>query len=785
MAVQLVAREQRIPPSRGLVLAHNHSGRALGLIDLLRWIRYSRHVLKAEKIDVLADGAVHAIVGELLGTAKELGVVLSLRTDGAAPPSDLGAMKEQGLYDVFLCPKRSSLDELKPWFEACKDQALPVRLQFQASFTKDVDAEVWARRISESGVVRVNIVLYDPFQKGGEGRDGADSEATLAAMQRFAARLEEQGVEANLLGVPLCLVDEDSLVRTANGPQCAADHAHYMPEAYSLARKLYRRGPVMAGKILLMLLSRYTFKSQPMDNFLLPALLNRHYLYLLARIYRRLTIHMRVARSVPKEVSKRSYDRELRDARAATEKELGPACGRCSLKRICDHDSSRFKRALPGLEVHAVAGKHVVSPLHFSAMQPKYYDPVDLDRLDVELRYEELTGEADEILLRQGAAIEVGPYDYGVEETYFDRMESGLKWWSVSNIEKLSTSLGTFRLPLTLSMDVGAGIADYVGFSFGRHCKILCRMESYRHNIALYVNAEGRYVLLRDKRPVRPAEFEGRHYPALRLGEKLQPRISLWNIDECIATQNLRIWTGNTGVEEAVSSVKYSVIIVSTRFTRRLHAVLRSLAHQRDFDLGKIEVIVCYVPGLDATDDLIDGVTLSYPNLRVVRSPFSEQYANSKGFLINESAKIASGEWIMLLDSDTLLPPDYFAKVDAVAEESEFIAPDGRKLLPKDVTARILMGELDPWDDWEELLEGAGEFRHRETKGIPVGFCQCFRAKYLEEYPYLEEDHFETADMRFGAQMREHVGEEHRLSGTPVIHLDHGGSQWYGTQKHM
>ena len=310
-------------------------------------------------------------------------------------------------------------------------------------------------------------------------------------------------------------------------------------------------------------------------------------------------------------------------------------------------------------------------------------------------------------------------------------------------------------------------------------------MESYRHNITLYVNAKGRYVLLRDKRPVRPAEFEGRHYPALRLGDKLQPRISLWNIDECIATQNLRIWSGNDGVDEVVSPVKYSVIIVSTRFTRRLHAVLRSLAHQTDFDLGKVEVIVCYVPGLDATDDLIDGVTLTYPNLRVVRSPFSEQYANSKGFLINESAKIASGEWIILLDSDTLLPPDYFAKVDAVSEKSEFIAPDGRKLLPKDVTAQILMGELDPWDHWEELLDGAGEFRHRETMGIPVGFCQCFRAKYLEEYPYLEEDHFETADMRFGEKMRKHVGEEHRLSGTPVIHLDHGGSQWYGTQKHM
>jgi hypothetical protein len=46
-------------------------------------------------------------------------------------------------------------------------------------------------------------------------------------------------------------------------------------------------------------------------------------------------------------------------------------------------------------------------------------------------------------------------------------------------------------------------------------------------------------------------------------------------------------------------------------------------------------------------------------------------------------------------------------------------------------------------------------------------------------------DHFETADMQFGGQLKHHLGEETRLSGTPVVHLDHGGSQWYGTQKHM
>ena len=785
MAVQLVAREQRIPPSRGLVLARNHSGRSFALIDLLRWIRSSRLVLKAEKIDLLADGDAQTILADLLPAAHDLGVALSLRTDASAPPESLRTLKDQGLFDVFLCPKDVSLDALEPWSRACVEAELPLRLQLQAPFPENSAPDDMAAQIAGAGVVRVNLALSDPFLKRGGCRDGDHSQATLDFMQQLAGELETRGVESNLLDIPLCLVDKESLQRTANAPQCAVDHAHYLPEANALAQKLYGRGPIIAGKILLMLLSRDTFKSQPMDNLLLPALLHQHYLYIFFRMFRRLTIHMRIVRSVPKAVTREDYDRELRASHAESRKKLGPVCGECALKRICDHAGAEFRRICPGLEIQAVAGEHVVSPLHFSVMQPKYYDALDVQRIDNERSYEALAGEAERLLSMRPPDLELGPYDYGVVGTYFNRMESGVKWWSVSNMEKLSTVLGTFSPPLTMSMDVGAGIADYVGFSFGRHCKILCPMEAYRHNVTLHVDADGRYILLRDKRPVRPVEFEGQHYLPLRLGGRLQPRISVWNIDECLATQNLRIWLGDRAEGEAAAKVKYSIIIVSTRFTRRLHAVLRSLAHQRDFDLSKVEVIICYVPGMDATDDLIDGATLVYPELRITRSPFTEEYANSKGFMINESAKAASGEWIMLLDSDTLLPPDYFAKVDAVSEDSEFIAPDGRKLLPKDVTARILLGELDPWDHWEELLEGEGEFRHRETLGIPVGFCQCFRAQYIEEYPYLEEDHFETADMQFGAQMREHVGHEHRLSGTPVIHLDHGGSQWYGTQKHM
>jgi hypothetical protein len=225
------------------------------------------------------------------------------------------------------------------------------------------------------------------------------------------------------------------------------------------------------------------------------------------------------------------------------------------------------------------------------------------------------------------------------------------------------------------------------------------------------------------------------------------------------------------------------VVIVSTRYARRLQAVLQSLAHQVNFGLDKLEVIVAYVPGLDPTDDLIDGMQMTYPNLRIHRSPFPEPYANSKGFMINETVKMAQGEWTVLVDSDMVLPPNLFERIEEVEAGCHFIATDGRKMLTPETTAKILVGEVQPWRDWDSLMRDPGEFRQREAHGVPVGFFQCVRAFCWEKVRYEELDHFEGSDMRFGLRIIDTFGSPTRLEGVALLHLDHGGSQWYGTQK--
>jgi hypothetical protein len=329
----------------------------------------------------------------------------------------------------------------------------------------------------------------------------------------------------------------------------------------------------------------------------------------------------------------------------------------------------------------------------------------------------------------------------------------------------------------------GGGIADQVGFCFSDHIHIVCPMIDANHHVALHVAADGHYVLLRDGVPVRPSEFGGHLRVPERLGGVLHPRLTIWNIDGHIQTQNLRVWEGGAPNADHAPNVKYSVIVPSTRYSRRLQALMLGVAHQPGYDLRRIEIIVSYVPGLDSNDDLIDSMQEAFPDLRVVRCTFPPAFQQSRGVMVNEAVRMASGEWVILFDSDIVVPPNFFSDLDAVPEDTKFIAPDGRKMLPPDTTAKILLGEIRPWENYQEVLDGEGKMWYREADEVPVGFCQIVRRHILEEIPYDQADNFEGSDWTFSTRVLERYGKEHRMDGVYVLHLDHGGSQWYGVRK--
>ncbi|GMV94342.1 MAG: hypothetical protein AMXMBFR82_41200 [Candidatus Hydrogenedentota bacterium] len=787
MPVSTRIPEQRIPPVRGIVTTHNQWGRPFNLIDLKRWLRLNRIVFNAEKVDILADARTFQHMPALLEYASELGLRVSLRVACTEPVPDISAWKDLGLLDVFVTAPLRGSTQLEPWLNACRDTGLPCRVEVAGPAGGDSDPVTLAKTLMAESVTAVNVMAFDPFVNTDRASNGEQTAATVGSMNALARAVSAEGTEVNLVHLPFCAVEVDLRPHVVNSRQFWLDHQQYNKGSYDLAVSLYRNIPAAVGKILLILLARSTFQRTFVDAVLLRLLLHSRLIYGWSVALHKLTGHLRNRLGKPRETAPtlEAHAQNVEKLRERERRMLGPICAECSLRRICDRILPDVRRVLPDMAIEAVPGELVVSPMHFALAQPKHFDIIDAERMTVSEGAAELVKEANALVENRAPDRQIMPYEYTVEGAPWEHLEGGVRWHSITNTEKLSSPLGFVEPPFTISVTFGGGIAEYIGLSFGRHCKLLCPMEGYRHILVLHVDRDGHYVLLRDGKQVRPVEFEGMFYVPLRLGGRLEPRISIWNIDAQIVTQFVKIWDVESVDATAPPEVKYSIIVVNSRYARRLQAMLRSIAHQEGIDIRKIEVIIAYIPGLDATDDLIDSMNQTYPDLRILRSPFPAQNANSKGFMINESAQMASGEWIVLMDADIVIAPDMFARIEAVAGENDFIAADGRLMLSKETTAKVLMGEAEPWRQWQELVNSASEYRYREAKGVPVGFFQCFKRAFMDKVKYAELDHFEGADMWFGMALQDTYGKETRLSGSPVLHLDHGGSQWYGTTKHF
>lgn len=795
--VNPIIQTQRIPPRRGLVTIHNAKGARLDATDVNRWIRLNRLAFGVHKVDVLAYGEVpdyalafptYARTPLLDERHRSLEFDVSLRSDcTAAPPQD-DALNKRGLFDAFLCPPTEDAPHLGAWFDACQHANLPIRLQLQAPFQPRLDVEALARRIAHAGVKAVNVVLSDPFAVSTPCRSEAESRRTVDAMNALTVALDQNGLEVNLIGLPLCLATDQTRGHAENSYQFFRDHQQYDRTAFDLAARLYRRGPRIAAKTVMLLLARSASFHNPLDELVLDWLYSKHpLLHSWVAFMRKLTYDLRLfgrsAERVPRERMLARHEAKRRETQARRHRSA--ACAGCALRRICDQETPEFKRLFPGLTVSAQPGDLQLDTMHFVGQQPKYYDEIDALRLQAVEAQQALARDARDRMASCPPTRMLPVAEYGSDKVFYEPLSGAVRWHAVTSAEQRSTKIGAFGAPFAISVTFGGGIARYIGFSVLRHVRLLCPMIAYTHRLAIYVAEDGRYVLLRDGEPIPPVELTGSFYVPVRLPHGMEVRLAVWDMDETIGSQDIEIWEGFGDGSADRPKAKYSVIVICSRFSRRLQAVLRSIAHQQDFDLSQVEVIVAYVPGLDTTDDIIDSLGAVHPELRVLRSPFTARQANAKGFMINESLRLASGEWILLLDSDILLPPDMFAQVDAVDGNSVFIAPDGRKMLDRETTARILLGDIEPWRAWQTLLDGPGEYRQRESEGLPIGFCQIIKASCFEKVAYKEHEHYEGADFDFALAMRKHFGTETRMQGVPVLHLDHGGSQWYGARKQL
>jgi hypothetical protein len=783
--VNLRVEHDRLPPVRGLITTHTARGRAIPLTTLKKWLRFNAEVCQCAKLDVLVPSGGLAVLPELLAHARHAGIALSLRTAADTPPPPLTPLREAGLLDLFVTPTRWDQPGLLAWLSAARVAGLPVRAQLSGPLHDCAEPEMLADALG--GCCVVNIAAHDPFVTSTPCANRTEAGLALRQMNMLTRALAARAIEVNLLHLPFAWVDEENLRHAAMSPQFFLDHQQYRRRAYILGVRLHSLSPRRIDAALEVELTRQTSVHNKIDDFVLPWILERPGLYFRLWAWHKLTRRFRWSRHRPQPLPEGQLPDAV-GAQAAQEatRALAPiGADVCRFYKISDHNQDTVRRFFPGVELKVVEGPAVQDLLHFLREQPKYYDAIDEARLAQAHGRDALAAAAlqhanDAPPTRE---ISADAYDLDGHETH--HMPGAVRWFSFANAELQSTVLDRLEPPFTLGLTFGGGFAAQIGFSFGRHAKVLCPMIAPTHRLLLHVAEDGQFALLRDGEPVRPTEFEDAHLVPGRLGGVLEPRISVWNVDGQLLTQTLLVWEQARTAPTHPARIKHSVIVVSTFYARRLQAVLLGLAHQRDFDLSQLEVILAYVPGIDATDDLIDTMRRAFPALRIVRSPFPKRDARSKGFMINESLRLASGAWITLLDSDIVLPPKTYATIERLKEDTHFIALDGRTMLSPEITARILLGEVRPWECYETLAAEGGEHRARESDGIPIGFFQCVRREVFDKIQYIELDHFEGSDWFFGKTVVGQFGPETRLPGLRALHLDHGGSQWFGAGKQM
>jgi hypothetical protein len=773
-----------LPPLRGLVLSSNCHGVPFPLTSLKKWIRLNSRVFKVEKIDLAIDRSAVAHLGDLLEFVRNEKIALSLRVSDLQVFEELPNLADAGLHDIFIAPDTVDRSRMAACISMCKDAGLPVRVQVLASSAADTCVEelLEALHLADS----VNVVVSDAFSKFQQPATSLDEcRKTVDWMNALVCELDARGIEANLIGLPYCHVTEANYPNVVSQTQFFSDHQQYAKRSYELAEKVYAGGIHRMNKVMESLLSQGMSLHTAIDRAVLPWILDHPRLYARVWMFHKFTRHFNfLKKDVPLPENVDACEVELAKLRAKQQQTMGPECARCKFQRICDHETETFTRQLPFLDIKAIGGEPVASSILVSSGRTRYYDGLDDARRKLPEHLKTLADNARDIVMRIPPTREIPVHSYEIEDHYNPPDDASKRWFSFSNCELLSTVLTRVAPPFTLGLTFGGGIAAHIGFSFGRQIKILCPMIDYSHKLTLHVDKDGYYVLLRDGAQVRPTEFDGNARLPVRLSGVLEPRISVHNVDGFMISQTIMLWEGDASGVVHIPKIKYSIIIVSTRYTRRLQAALLSLAHQKGIDPACMEVIVAYVPGIDGTDDLIESLSFAHPHLRIVRSSFSESHVHSKGFMINESVHVASGEWIILMDSDIVVPPELFQKIDAVESDTHFIAPDGRKMLKPEMTGRILLGEIRPWEEFDAISKATKDYRYREGESIPCGFFQCVRRDIIERIPYHELDHFEASDWIFARDVVNTFGKEIRLEGVAVLHMDHGGRQWYGTAKH-
>ncbi len=105
-----------------------------------------------------------------------------------------------------------------------------------------------------------------------------------------------------------------------------------------------------------------------------------------------------------------------------------------------------------------------------------------------------------------------------------------------------------------------------------------------------------------------------------------------------------------------------SILIAARNEAEHLPACLHSLVAQ-NYPTEKIEVLIGDDRSSDATPEIAQSFAQRYPHIRCLSIATDQAGLRAKANVLYQLARQAQGQWLLVTDADTVLPPDWIAGI--------------------------------------------------------------------------------------------------------------------------
>ena len=253
---------------------------------------------------------------------------------------------------------------------------------------------------------------------------------------------------------------------------------------------------------------------------------------------------------------------------------------------------------------------------------------------------------------------------------------------------------------------------------------------------------------------------------------------------------NVKLWSrmghklGHADTAQSATEVNsaptVSILVCCHRFLQRFRIFAQTLCAQ-EYPLDRLEIAVANPEspdGLSAYLKLLNLATGGKP--KFIEVPASADHYRNRGYLIQRGFEATTGEIVIGMDGDLVLPTDFLKKlIPRVQADTNKIIGVYRQFLKPDTTAKVLAGMIDPVRSYADLAQ-EDEQEEQGYRGV-LGYCQALPRETWAKSGYPEEfDSIAKSDIAFIENLAKHGVTPLFIPEIRVLHLNHTRN-WDGT----